>query len=306
MNRKAKESRRDFLKDVAVLSAAAAVVGAGLPGRAAETAPDLVVASGDDPKAMVKKVVAELGGMKRFVSRGDVVVVKPNIGWEKSPEWAANTHPDVVVALIEMALDAGAKEVKVFDRSVRPAPKCYAGSGIEEAAKKAGARVLHVTDLAVADLAVPKGRHLKKSSVYKDAIECDCFINVPVAKHHVRSRLTLCMKNHMGITADDRGGVWHPQLDQVLADFASAFAPKLNVLDAYRIVVDKGPNTGSLDFVKLTKKCIAGVNQASVDAYATVKLFDLPLEQVRHIALARELGVGEVDLAKLQIRDVTA
>lgn len=305
MDRMDERTRREFLREVGMLTGGAAAVGAGVPVLGAGAAPDLVVVDGEDPKAMVKKGVAELGGMKAFVSKGDVVVVKPNIGWEKTPQWAANTHPDVVAGLIEMALDAGAREVKVFDRSVRSPEKCYPASGIEEAAKKAGAKVLHVKDLESVEMPVPKGKVLKKSMVYKDAIECDCFINCPVAKHHRMSRLTMCLKNHMGITDDNRGRVWHPDLHQVLADFASAFKPKLNVLDAYRIVPTGGPNTRSLKDVKLAKKCIAGVNQVSVDAYGTT-LFDLKPDAIGHIQIAGQMGVGEIDLDKLRIRRVTA
>ena len=306
MGNRMDRTRREFLRDMGLLAGgAAAVATSRMPVLAADAAaPDLVVVSGEDVKALVRKAIAELGGMGKFVSKGDVVVIKPNIGWDRRPEQAANTHPDVVVALIEMAADAGAKTIKVFDRSVEDPRRCYPASGIPEAARKAGAKVLFPNELQTAKIPIKNGVHLKESALWKDALECDCYINVPIAKTHSGSQLTMAMKNHMGLTADDRG-FWHQSLDQAIADFSSGFKPKLNVLDAYRIVVRNGPQAGSLQDVKVVKKCIAGVNQASMDAYGTTLFGKQPM-QIRHIALAAKLGVGEIDLAKLRIREVSA
>jgi len=298
-------SRRDFLRDMALLAGGSAAIASGMPVLAGEAAPaDLVVVSGEDPEAMVKKAIAELGGMKKFVSKGDVVVIKPNIGWDRKPDTGANTNPDLVVALIEMAFDAGAKEVKVFDRPVQDAKKCYESSGIPEAAKKAGAKVSSHTELQTAEIPIRDGVYLKKSLLWKDALDCDCYINVPVAKHHGQTQLTMAMKNHLGLTADDRK-IWHKSLDQAIADFASGFKPKLNVLDAYRIVVRNGPKGGNPQDVEMAKKCIVGVNQASMDAYGTT-LFGKKPSEIRHIAMAGALGIGEIDLAKLKIAQVSA
>jgi len=305
MDIRADRTRREFFRNVGMLAGGAAALSSGLPALAADSSPDIIVASGEDPKALVKKVVAELGGMKKFVSRGDVVVIKPNIGFERTPEQGACTHPDVVVGLIEMALDAGAKEVKLFDRPVQDPKKCYPLSGIPDAAKKAGAKVFFHTELQSVEIPIKDGVVLKSSKIWKDAVECDCYISVPVAKHHRMTVLTMAMKNHMGLTADDRGKVWHPSLDQVLADFASAFKPKITILDAYRIVVRNGPRGGSAADIETPKKCIAGLNQVSIDAYGTT-LFGKKPTEIGHIALAGKMGLGEIDLAKLKVSEVKA
>ncbi|MBM3333926.1 DUF362 domain-containing protein [Candidatus Sumerlaeota bacterium] len=298
-------SRREFIRDMATLTGAVAMPSA-MAGHAAEaTSPDLVVASGEDPKAMVRKAVAELGGMRKFVSRGDVVVIKPNIGWDRKPEQGANTNPDVVVTLIEMAFEAGAKEIKIFDRPVDNPAKSYAASGIAAAAQEAGAKVLPHNQLQTTTIPIKDGVHLKQSSVFKDALECNCYINVPVAKHHMMTELTMALKNHMGVTSDNRALAWHTQLHQALADFASAFKPKLTVLDAYRIVVRNGPKAGGLADVQMPKKCIVGTNQVSVDAYGTT-LFGKKPTDIGHIAIAGKMGLGEIDLGKLTIKQVTA
>ena len=297
-------TRRRFLRDVGVLACGAATLGSGISAWAADASPaDLIVVSGEDPKAMVKKAIEEMGGMKKFVSKGDVVVIKPNIAWERTPEQGANTNPFVVAGLIELALDAGAKEVKVIERTIQNPQRCYATSGIAEAAKAAGAKVLFTSALQTATIPVKKGVYLKESAVWKDALECDCYINVPVAKHHSMTQLTAAMKNHMGLTTDNRM-MWHRNLDQALADFASAFTPKLNVIDAYRVML-RGPMGGNPQDLRMAKKCIVGVNQASIDAYGVTLLGRKP-EEIRHVALAGKLGVGEIDLAKLKIKEVKA
>lgn len=301
-------TRRDFLRNAGILAGGLAALASRRPVPAADGAPpDLVVAGGDDPKAMARKAIAELGGMKKFVSRGDVVVVKPNMAWVRRPEQAANSNPDLVVALIEMAFDAGAKAVKVFDRGAaetRDYREAYATSGIAEAARKAGATTPLTYDLKATTFQIKDGVFLKDVAVYRDALECDCFINVPIAKHHGITQLTLAMKNHMGVIAGERRQ-WHRSLNQALADFASAFQPKLNVLDAYRILVRHGPRGGNPQDVQMARTCVVGVNQASVDAYGAT-LFGKKPSAIGHIELAGRMGVGEIDLANLKISRVTA
>lgn len=303
---KSDRTRREFFQNLGVLAGGAAAVSFPMMGLSADaTAPDVVVAGGEEPKAMVKRAVAELGGMKRFVARGDVVVIKPNMAWVRRPEQAANTNPDVVVGLIEMAFDAGAKTVKVFDRGASETKdyrEAYAVSGIADAAKKAGAQVPLTYDLQGVHYEIKDAVFLKAVSLYKDALECDCFINVPVAKQHGVTKLTLAMKNHMGLVAGERRD-WHKRLDQAIADFSLRFQPKLTVLDAYRIIVRNGPRAGNPADVQTPRKCIVGTNQASVDAYGTT-LFGKNPADVGHIVLAGKAGVGEIDLAKLRIREV--
>jgi len=305
-------TRRAFLRDAGYATGAMTLATA-LSRRhagAAEATPDLVVATGEDAKANVKKAVEALGGMKRFVAKGDVVVVKPNIGWDRMPRHAANTNPDVVAALIEMAMDAGAKQVKVFDNSVNNPKGTYQRSGILDAAQAAGAEVKFMDDRFYVNVQFTGTQFLKTWKVYKEAIECDCLINVPIAKHHSVARLTLAMKNHMGIIGGERAH-WHRQLDDALAEFTQYIKPKtkLTVLDAYRILVRNGPTGGSMRDVEMPRQCIVGVDQVAVDAYGT-SLFKTPQGRPMSptdlpcLVKAKELGVGETDLAKLKIQEI--
>jgi len=303
-------TRREFIQDIGRAAAGAVLAGSGLRMAGAGEAtrpPDLVVTEGQDPKAIAKKAVELLGGMKRFVSKGDVVVVKPNIGWDRLPRQAANTNPDMVTALIEMVLDAGAKEVKVFDSPVANAQASYERSGIAEAAKKAGATVSFLDERKFKEIEL-KGEFLKRWPVYQEALDCDCLINAPIAKHHSRAGLTMALKNHMGIIGGDRS-VWHPGLETALADFAAFIKPKvkLTLLDAYRVLVRNGPTGGSQKDVVMERKCVAGIDQVAVDAYGTsffktqagapMKPTDLGF-----LVKAKQMGVGEIDLSKLTIQ----
>ncbi|HVP37193.1 MAG TPA: DUF362 domain-containing protein [Terriglobales bacterium] len=263
------------------------------------TAPDLAVATGGAPGPMVRKTIDLLGGMKNFVSPGDIVVVKPNIGWDRKPEQAANTNPEIVSEVIKMCLEAGAKKVKVFDRSCNAAQRCYESSGIKKAASEAGAEVTYTLEPLFKETRLPSGMVLKSWPLYKPALECDVLINIPIAKHHGMARLTLGMKNLMGIMGGDRGNI-HQSIDEKLADAANFIKPKLTIQDAYRILTNNGPTGGNPRDVKLTKTVIAGKNIASVDAYGTT-LFGLKPTDLPCIALGNKFGLGEIDLNKLAI-----
>jgi uncharacterized protein (DUF362 family) len=263
------------------------------------TIPDLAVSTNGAPGPMVRKTIDLLGGMKNFVSPGNIVVVKPNIGWDRKPEQAANTNPEIVSEVIKMCLEAGAKKVKVFDRSCNAAQRCYESSGIKKAASDAGAEVSYTLDPLFKETRLPQGVVLKSWAIYKPAMECDVLVNIPIAKHHGLSRLTLGMKNLMGILGGDRGNI-HQNIDEKLADVANFIKPKLTILDAYRILTNNGPTGGNPRDVKLTKTVIAGKNIATVDAYGTT-LFGLKPTDLSSIVLGNKFGLGEIDLSKLAI-----
>lgn len=262
----------------------------------------LVVTEGDNPKRMALAAVAALGGMERFVSTGQTVVVKPNIGWDRRPEQAANTNPQVVASVVEMCLAAGAKKVKVFDRTCNEKHLCYKNSGIAQAAKEAGAEVKFVENNDFIQVEVPKGKALKKCLVHKDILTADVIINLPIAKHHSSTMLSLGMKNLMGLVGGNRG-FWHLNLDRYIADFNTFVPIDLTIMDAYRILIDHGPSGGRLEDVKLTKQIIAGIDRVAVDAYSST-LFNLRPEEIDYIRYGYELGLGEIDLKRIKIERI--
>jgi uncharacterized protein (DUF362 family) len=265
--------------------------------------PDVAVSKGTAPAAITEAAVMALGGMGRFISRGDVVLVKPNIGWDRSPAQAATTNPEVVATLVRLALAAGAKEVKVFDNPCEDARRCYVSSGIMEAAKKAGARVSYMDDRRFRKMDI-KGEALKSWEVYQEAVEVDKIINCPILKHHSLARLTMGMKNLMGLAGGDRAR-FHWQLDHALADLAAFFKPTLVVLDAVRILTANGPQGGSLKYVKQLNTVAAGIDQVAVDAMGT-RLFGITPAEVSLLAVAARRGLGRMDLGTLRIKEVKA
>ncbi|MFC1719247.1 DUF362 domain-containing protein [Candidatus Poribacteria bacterium] len=308
-----KLTRRDFIKGVAATGAS--VYGLQLASgiitpAQANSDIQLAVAQGDlakgaDDAELIKRVtrqaVAALGGMGKFVSKKSVVMVKPNIGWSRSPAQAANTNPYVVEAIVEMCREAGAKKVKVLDHTVRDARITYGRSGIKDAVKRAKGSMEFIDERKFKDKSIPEGEILKSWTIYKDALDVDVLINVPIAKHHSLTRLSLGIKNLMGLI-ENREEV-HTRIDQKLADLSTVLKPDLTIMDAYRILTANGPNGGTPKDVKLAGQVIAGTDPVAVDSYTTT-LFGLKGEDIGHIKESHSRGLGEIDLERISIQNV--
>ena len=264
---------------------------------------DLVAVMGGEPEEMFGKGIAALGGMKNFVKAGQTVVVKPNIGWDRSPELAANTNPGLVAKIIEECFAAGAKDVFVFDNTCDNWQKSYTTSGIEKAAKDAGAKVIPGnSEGSYREVSIPKGKSLKNAKVHEKIPECDIFINVPVLKHHDGAQVSFAMKNLMGIVWDR--GFWHRNdLQQCIADMATYRKPDLNIIDGYRVMKRNGPKGVSVNDVSLEKSQIISTDIVAADA-AAAKIFGREPETVAHIRIANEMGLGVMDLSKLNINRI--
>ncbi|HOT14616.1 MAG TPA: DUF362 domain-containing protein [Bacteroidales bacterium] len=265
---------------------------------------DLVAVRGGEPEVMLDKALEALGGMQKFVKKGQKVVVKPNIGWDKSPEFAATTNPALVKRIIEHVYKAGAKEVIVFDFTCDNPKKCYENSGIKKAVEEAGGVLVSGNNEAdYKPVSVPKGIKLKEAKEHKQILDADVVINVPVLKSHQGSTVTISMKNLMGIIWDR--GYWHRNdLHQCIADFATYRKPTLNIVDAYRVMMKNGPKGVSVSDVKLMKSLIVSTDIVAADAAAT-KLFGLEPRDIDHIRIAHEMGVGNMNLDKLNIARLT-
>jgi len=292
--------RREFLKDMAIGS----VLLHASPHLLAyqKNYPDLAVIQGDFPAQITKEALASLGGISRFISKGDIVLVKPNIGWDRTPKQAACTNPDVVKTLVELSFQAGAKEVKVMDNPCNPARRTYVRSGIAAAAKKAGAKVPFPNPHRLKKTAL-NGEWFKEWEVYTDFIEADKIINVPIAKTHSLSRLTLGMKNWLGAIGGNRNQL-HQNLDYAMIDLSAFFKPVLTVLDAYRILIRNGPQGGRLSDAKVFKTVVAGTDYVAVDAIGTT-FFDIKPGEMRFLQLAHKKGHGEINFEKLKIEKRT-
>lgn len=294
--------RRDFLKATAGAAAVYAISPAS-PLFPQETSPDLAVVKDGEPSALVRRAVEELGGMSRFVSKGDVVVLKPNISWDRVPAQAATTNPDVVREVVRLCVEAGAKKVKIFDRTLNEPRRCYKRSGIEEAGKEAGADVTHIYDPKFKNVRFPDGELIKMWPVYEDVLEADRIINLPIAKHHSIGGVSLGMKNYMGWLGDNRGK-WHRDFDTKIVDLSTLLKADLTILDAYRILLRNGPSGGNLADVEERKTVAAGTDPVAMDSFG-VSLFGQDPSEKPFLVQARDRGLGRIDLEKLTVKTVS-
>ncbi len=244
---------------------------------------DISVVRGEQTELAVRKALELIGGMQSFVSRGDVVLLKPNIAWDRTPEQAATTNPLVVATLVAMALEVGAKKVLVADNACNDARRTYVRSGIADAASKAGAEVVFMEDrhFVKVDLG---GEVLKEWRCYRGALEADKIINVPIAKHHGLSGVTLAMKNLMGVAGGARH-LMNQQLSRSIVDLTAFFKPCLHVLDAVRILTANGPQGGSMKDVIRLDTIAASADPVRIDAFG-VTLFGKKQEEFEAISIA--------------------
>jgi len=265
---------------------------------------DLVAIKGGEPDIMFDQAIEAMGGMQSFIKKGQTVVLKPNIGWDVSPERAGNTNPLLVKRVVQHCLEAGAKEVYVFDNTCDKWDKCYATSGIEKAVKDAGGKLAPGnTENYYHEVQIPGGEKLKSTKVHELILESDVFINMPVLKSHSSAQLTITMKNLMGVVWDR--GYWHRNdLNQCIADYATfAKKPTLNIVDAYRVMMKNGPRGVSEADVSLMKSLIISPDMVAADA-ASAKMFGKSPDDVPYIGIADSMGIGTMELDKLNVHRI--
>ena len=264
--------------------------------------PEMVVVQGDDPARLARRAIQELGGMHRFVSRGDVVVIKPNAAWDRTPEQAANTNPEVVAEICRLCLEAGARRAIVTDVSINDARSCFARSGIAAAARAAGAEVVLPEDRLFREVDL-RGQVLHSWPVLEPFLSADKMINVPIAKHHSLTGATLGMKNWYGILGGPRQRL-HQQIHESLVDLADFMRPTLTLIDAFRVLLRNGPSGGNPADVALQKTVIAGTDPVMLDAYAAKAYWDLDWHTLRYLKLAGERRLGALSFETARTRFV--
>lgn len=306
--------RRDFFKSAAIVGLASVfrtnALGSVISGKnlTVQSGPDMVAVMGGTPEVMLIRALKELGGIGHFVKRGQKVVIKPNIGWDRKPELAANTNPGLIGTLVKLCKSAGASEVIVFDHTCHDWRKCYTNSGIEKAVVAAGGKMVPANDEAYyREVSYPNGVNMKKNKVHEALLNCDVWFNVPILKHHGGAKNSISMKNLMG-TVWDREFFHSHDLHQCIADAATFHKrPALNIVDAYRIMKSNGPQGKSEADVVMLKSLIVSPDFVAADT-AAMKLFSqvLPtnINDVKHISLAEKLKVGTQHLEKLKIKRI--
>jgi uncharacterized protein (DUF362 family) len=309
--------RREFIRNSAMAGAGAALtlnyngLQAALTTNtiAVEKAPDLVAVMGGEPEVMLDKALEALGGIEKFVKKGQKVVIKPNIGWDRTPELAGNTNPKLISALIKKCLDAGAQKVTVFDHTCDNWQKCYASSGIEAAVKAAGGMIVPGNDERYynKEITLSSGVTLKNAKIHEAMDEADVWFNVPILKNHGGAKLSCAMKNYMGIVWDRR--IFHSNdLQQCIADICTwPKKPVLNIVDAYRLMHQNGPQGKSEADVATVKSLIASTDIVAVDT-AALRFFNqvkkLDIEAVGHIGKGDAMKLGTKDIDHIEIKRI--
>jgi uncharacterized protein (DUF362 family) len=269
-----------------------------------EQAPyDLVAVRGGEPEQMFDRAIEAMGGMQSYVRPGQSVLVKPNIGWDVIPERGANTHPGLVKRVIEHCFRAGAGEVMVFDHTCDNWRRSYRNSGIEAAVTSAGAVLRPGNDESLfRAVKISRGKRLTEGKIHHLVDEADVFINVPVLKHHGGAQITITLKNLMGIIWDRRF-MHNNDLQQCIADLGTYRKPDLNIVDAFRVMMQNGPRGVSEDDIVVMKSLIISPDMVAADA-ASARLFGATPSQVGHIRIAHEMGIGNMELEKLSIHRI--
>ena len=295
-------TRRKFLKTTA------AGIALGLAGKPsfsiAREEVDLAAISGD-PVAATKKALEALGGISRFVKKGQRVVLKPNMSFTRTPEFGATTHPQVVATVAQACMEAGAQQVLVLDHTLHRAELCLERTGIREACKDIpGVHVLALQERKFFhEIKVPQGKVLERVEVMKELLDNPVLINIPVAKSHSATGVSMGIKGLMGLIWDRE--IFHSQvnMNQALADLATVIKPQLTILDATRALTSGGP--GGPGEVKKTNLIIAGIDPVAVDSYgvSVVPWYGQTFKgrQVEHLQIAHQRGLGKIDIEQSKV-----
>ena len=262
--------------------------------------PHMSVVQGGEPRALVQRALEDLGGIRRFVGRQDVVVLKPNIAWDRTPEQAANTNPEVVAEVVRQCWQAGAKRVIVTDVSCNEPRRCFQRSGIQAAARAEGAEVILPNPDLFREVDMG-GVVLKTWPVFTPFLEADKIFNLPIAKHHGLVGVTLGMKNWYGILGGERNRL-HQEIHQSLVDLANFMLPTVTLLDCYRVLLRNGPTGGNLEDVAVKKTTVAGIDPVAIDAYVAKAYWDLDPAHLPYLQMAAARGLGTVDFASLAVK----
>jgi len=262
--------------------------------------PEMAIVLGGDPEALTRNAIEELGGMRRFIARGDIVVVKPNIGWDRTPEQAANTNPVVVAEVVRQCWNAGAKRVIVTDVSCNDPRRCFQRSGIAAAAQHEGAEII-LPDPAGFQEVDLQGEVLRNWQVFAPFLNADKIINIPIAKHHTLTGATLGMKNWYGILGGPRHRL-HQKIHESLVDLADFMRPTLTIIDCYRVLLRNGPTGGNLEDVALKKSLVAGTDPVALDAYVAKAFWNLDVPALPYLQMAAKRGLGTWEFEKVRVK----
>ena len=282
--------------------------GIALPSYAGEISsvhPELAVAHGMDHGHTIEAAVVALGGMKRFIKNGDVVLIKPNVAFDRPAALATTTHPDSLRAVARMVMDAGAKKVILADNPINSPAGCFLKSGLQAVATEMDLELMYpqISNYTQLEMDGEILRHWPM--FYEPFRKADKVIGLAPCKDHNLCSASMTMKNWYGMLGGRRNQ-FHQHIHSIVSDFAMMVKPTLVILDAMNILKSNGPTGGRLSDVKEVNTVVAGTDMVSVDSYGYTNLLGRDIANLDYIHKAHERGLGNMHWKDMRLKEVTA
>lgn len=267
-------------------------------------ASQLGVARGGDVRAMLRAAVGAIGGMGRFVTRGDVVLIKPNVAFERAAPLGATSNPEVIAALVQLAREAGAAEVRVADNPIESPESCFERSGVRRASIDAGAEVHLPRPADFRTLETPGATHIARWPFFWRPFQgVTKVIGVAPVKDHNLCRASMTTKNWYGLLGGRRNQ-FHQDIHGIIADLALMLRPTFVVLDGTRVLFRSGPTGGSLADVRPGRTLVASTDSLAADAFGWDELLERRDEALpAYLAQAAARGLGTPDWRSLRVKE---
>ena len=243
--------------------------------------------------SMVKAAMDAMGGVGQFITKGDVVVIKPNVAFDKNPDLAATTQPDTLAAVVKLCLGAGARKVIVADNPINNPESCFFKTKVGDAALRAGA-----------ELMLPKDSYFEQLDVggetitgtwrmfYRPFREATKVIGISPVKDHNLCKATVTMKNWYGLLGNPRNQ-FHQDIHGIISDFAKMMKPTLVIADGRKMLMRNGPTGGSLNDVKNGDTIVVGTDHTAVDSWCVTRLLDKQRHEIVYLDKVIQRGLGK-------------
>jgi uncharacterized protein (DUF362 family) len=263
------------------------------------TGKTMSVISGTDREKCLNKGIGLLGGIERFITKGDIVAIKPNVAFASAPGLGATTHPDLLAAVIKLCKKAGASEVIIFDNPINAPSSCFYLSGIEKAAKDSGAKIMLPSGSMFRNTTLKNGKLIKNWPVFFTPLsKANKLIGIAPVKSHHRSGASMTMKNWYGLLGGRRN-IFHQDIHTIISELAMLVTPTLVVLDGIDVMMTNGPTGGSLSDLERKNTLVLSCDQVAADAYGS-SLLNMEIQELPFIKKAETAGVGVSDYKSLK------
>ena len=322
-------SRREFLVRLGITSAL--IAGTGLAARklwqpnhyvpgfqkekglqlksyaldASKVLPSLAIAHGTEHEKTIRAALTALGGMERFVQKGDVVMIKPNVAFDRPPALAATTHPDALRAVAKLCLEAGASKIIVADNPINSPTGCFFKSGLTAVCADMNLDLMYPEASSFSPLEL-NGEILKHWTFFHEPFKkATKVIGLAPCKDHNLCHASMTTKNWYGLLGGRRNQ-FHQHIHSIVSDFTLMMKPTLVILDGMNVLMSNGPTGGRLSDVKPMNTIVAGTDMVAVDSYGYSHLLERDIAELTYLHKAHDRGLGNVNWEDTLHKEVTA